>query len=82
MANLSRSQEYDFRGHRAFSRYCTSIMDSRPGANEALLSIFQLGTLRRAVLDVKLFKRFQQLISSKQVLKNIPPEEIDYLAGD
>lgn len=27
-------------------------------------------------------KPFQQLISSKQVLTNIPPEEIDYLAGD
>jgi hypothetical protein len=51
MANLSRSQEYDLRGHRTFSRYCTSIMDSRPGANEALLSILQFGTLRRAMLD-------------------------------
>ena len=34
------------------------------------------------MLDTRLFKLFQQMISSKQVLENIPPEEIDYLAGD
>jgi hypothetical protein len=33
------------------------------------------------MLDARLLKPFQQLISSKQVLKNIPPEEIDNQTG-
>ena len=57
-------------------------MGSGPGAKSALHSLYQIGTLRRAMLDKGLRKHFQQLISSKQVLTNIPPEEIDYLAGD
>jgi hypothetical protein len=40
-------------------------MDSRPGAYEALLSVYQFGALRRARLDVGLLKLFQQLISGK-----------------
>jgi hypothetical protein len=33
------------------------------------------------MLDTGFFKLFQQLTSGEYVLKNIPPNEVDYLAG-
>ena len=56
-------------------------MDSRHRASQALPAIYQFGTLRRAMLDTGFFKLFQQLTSGEYVLKNIPPNEVDYLAG-
>jgi len=37
--------------------------------------------IKKSNVGERLRMLFQPLISSKQVLKNIPPEEIDYLAG-